>query len=81
MPIKNQEPFLEECLNSIRKQTKQDWELIVVDDHSDDQSSSILSIWAKKEPRIQTFENPGSGIVDALNFGISKSNSDSSGTN
>jgi len=76
MPIKNQEPFLEECLNSIRKQTKQDWELIVVDDHSDDQSSSILSIWAKKEPRIQTFENPGSGIVDALNFGISKSNSD-----
>ena len=76
MPIKNQDPFLEECLNSIRKQTKQDWELIVVDDHSDDQSSSILSIWAKKEPRIQTFENPGSGIVDALNFGISKSNSD-----
>ena len=76
MPIKNQDPFLEECLNSIRKQTKQNWELIVVDDHSDDQSSSILSIWAKKEPRIQTFENPGSGIVDALNFGISKSNSD-----
>lgn len=76
MPIKNQEPFLEECLNSIQKQTKLDWELIVVDDHSDDQSSSILSIWKKKEPRIRTFKNPGNGIVDALNFGISKSNSD-----
>jgi len=76
MPIKNQEPFLEECLNSIKNQTMEDWELIVVDDHSDDQSSSILSIWAKKDRRIRTFNNPGSGIVDALNFGISKSNSD-----
>ena len=43
MPVKNTAPFLIECLESIIRQTETDFELIAIDDHSSDESYSILN--------------------------------------
>jgi len=69
MPVRNGLPYLEECLISIRIQSYENWELIVVDDGSNDDSWEVLSKFASIDPRIKPFRNNGKGIVDALNLG------------
>jgi len=66
MPVRNAEPFLEECLNSIIEQSHTEWELIAIDDHSDDNSLETLNQYALNDPRIIVFGNEGRGIIDAL---------------
>lgn len=66
MPVKNTGTFLGECLDSILKQTLQDWELIAVDDHSTDDSYDILASYADHEGRIKALKNIGDGIIMAL---------------
>ena len=68
MPCKNAALYLEECLDSILAQMHTNWELIVVNDHSDDQSPEILNNYHLKDSRIKWFNNPGSGIIAALQF-------------
>jgi len=71
MPCKNAGPFLRACLSSIISQTETDWELIVVNDGSTDDSRAILDEFAQTDNRIQVFENNGSGIIDALRLAYS----------
>lgn len=66
MPVKNAEPYLHECLDSILNQTYQDWELIAINDHSSDASAAILEQYSQKDSRICWMENNGQGIIDAL---------------
>jgi len=66
MPMKNAGAFIEECVNSIVNQTFKDWELIVVDDHSDDNSYPILLSYSDKDHRIKILKNEGKGIIEAL---------------
>jgi len=70
LPIRNEEKFLKACLKSIQQQTLSHWELIVIDDHSTDDSNQILEFFSKRDNRIRIFKNPGCGISDCLNFGI-----------
>lgn len=65
-PFKNTERFLSECLDSILQQTYTNWELLIVDDHSTDDSYSLVESYAKKDKRIKLLKNSGSGIIDAL---------------
>lgn len=76
MPVKNAMPYLTECLDSIILQTEKNWELCAVDDHSTDNSFSILKKYAQKDARIRIFENEGNGIIPALQLGYSKSSGD-----
>ena len=71
MPVRNAMPFLEECVRSILTQSYANWELIAVDDHSEDGSNVLLLEYAAIEPRIHCHQNSGSGIIDALNKGYS----------
>lgn len=73
MPIKNEESFLSDCLNSILQQTEKNWELLAVDDHSTDGTASILTHFAKADSRIKPLKNKGSGIIDALQTGYQNS--------
>ena len=73
MPIRNAELYLEECLNSILNQTEQNWELLAINDHSTDTTSTILQQFSEKDNRIKTFNNTGKGIIEALRFAYSKS--------
>jgi len=76
MPVKNTSEFLAECMESIVNQTETNWELIAIDDHSADDSHSILSEYVSKDKRIKVFKNNGKGIIDALRLAYSKSKGD-----
>ena len=73
MPVKNTAPYLFECLESIIKQTETDFELIAIDDHSTDESHSILNEFSIRDQRVKVFKNTGTGIIEALRLAYSKS--------
>jgi glycosyltransferase involved in cell wall biosynthesis len=66
IPFKNTESFIEECLDSILKQTYTNWEAIFVDDGSEDSSFSLVDTIAKLDSRIQAYKSNSSGIIAAL---------------
>jgi len=69
MPVKNAEPYLTDCLNSIMLQSYSNWELIAVNDHSTDSTSAILQEFSKLDSRISCRDNSGTGIIQALRTG------------
>ncbi len=73
MPVKNTAIYLHECLNSILNQTETNWELFAVNDHSTDDSFSVLQAYADKDPRIKIFQSTESGIIPALRLAYAKS--------
>jgi len=73
MPVRNTERYLSDCLDSIRKQSFQDWELLAVDDHSRDKSFEILRTYSKVDHRIRPQTNKGQGIIHALRTAYDKS--------
>ena len=52
-PFKNTSQFIAQCIESIQMQTEQHWELLIVDDHSTDNSFNIVKRYAVKDPRIK----------------------------
>lgn len=66
IPFKDTAHFLPECLDSIINQTYVDWEVLAVNDHSDDDSYELVSQYASKDNRMHVFQNKGSGIIPAL---------------
>jgi len=66
MPVRNTAHFLHECIDSILSQSYKSWELIAIDDHSTDNSYSILSEYAKRYENIKAYKNDGTGIISAL---------------
>lgn len=66
IPFKNTEAYLVDCIESIIHQSFKNWEVIAVDDASDDKSFEILKGFAKQEERIKVFKNEGYGIIPAL---------------
>ncbi|MBN2789998.1 MAG: glycosyltransferase family 2 protein [Candidatus Delongbacteria bacterium] len=67
MPVRNSEQFLTMTINSILDQTENNWELIVVNDHSEDSSQQILEDFSNKDRRITVLQNEeGDGIITAL---------------
>ncbi len=73
LPFKNTSQYLKDCIESIGSQSESDWELLAVNDHSNDSSKVIAMKFAKKDKRIKVFDNLGSGIIDALKTGYSQS--------
>jgi len=66
MPVRNTAHFLHECIDSILSQSYKSWELIAIDDHSTDNSYSILSEYAMRYESIKAYKNDGTGIISAL---------------
>ena len=75
-PFKNTEAFITDCINSILKQTYTNWELLIIDDSSTDNSYKIVQKFAKSDNRIKLLKNPGNGIIDALRFAFKESKGD-----
>lgn len=65
----NAEATLERALNSVINQQFQDWECIVVDGASKDQTLKIASSFADEDPRIKVYSEPDKGVFDAFNKG------------
>ncbi|WP_372936922.1 glycosyltransferase family 2 protein [Seonamhaeicola sp.] len=72
-PFKNTEVYLSECLNSILNQTYTNWELLIIDDHSTDNSFQLVKEFASKDTRIKLFKNNGKGIISALKLAFKNS--------
>ena len=70
-PSYNSSDFIEETINSISAQTYQNWELIVVDDCSKDNTVSILKKLSKNDSRIKIFTNTtNKGAAISRNIGL-----------
>jgi hypothetical protein len=72
LPVHNGEAFLDDAISSIRRQTFRDFELLVIDDRSEDQSAAIAARHAAADARVVLHANRGSGLVAALNLGIER---------
>jgi glycosyltransferase involved in cell wall biosynthesis len=73
IPAKNAESYLRACIDSITAQTYANWELIVVNDHSTDQTPVILKDLTTTDNRIKTLNNEGHGIINALRLAYQNS--------
>ena len=52
-PCFNSEKYLDECVTSVISQTYQNWEMLIVDDNSSDNSSTIINSYSKNDDRIK----------------------------
>lgn len=74
IPVFNASKYLEGTLVSVQKQTFSDWELIAVDDGSQDNSAEIVRTFAAGDPRIRLVQQPNAGVANARNRGYRESN-------
>lgn len=76
VPVYNVEKYLGKCIDSILNQTFSDFEIILVDDGSPDNSGAICDEYAKKDDRIKVIHKTNGGVSSARNDGISEANGD-----
>lgn len=65
VPVYNTEKYLRPCLDSILAQTFTDWEAILVDDGSKDQSGTICDEYSARDPRFVVVHKPNEGVAKA----------------
>lgn len=75
-PVYNVERYLPQCIESIMAQTFQDWELLLVDDGSIDNSGSICDEYAAKDSRIRVLHKENTGQADSRNIALSMASAD-----
>lgn len=69
-PVYNAQKFIKKCLNSIVQQTFKDWELILVDDGSPDDSGVICDEYAATDERIKVIHKKNGGVSSARQSGL-----------
>ena len=72
IPVYNREKTLEYCLNSVLQQTMSDFEVIIIDDGSTDNSANICKAYVLQDSRIRYFYKENGGVSSARNLGILK---------
>lgn len=74
MPVFNAERFLSQAIESVSSQTNKNFEFIIVDDCSSDNSYQICEEYKRIDPRIKLFKNSSHhGVGTTLNFAINQS--------
>jgi cellulose synthase/poly-beta-1,6-N-acetylglucosamine synthase-like glycosyltransferase len=72
VPCYNQAQYLDECLQSVYSQTCEDWECIIINDGSPDNTQDVANKWVVKDSRFRYYEIENSGVSSARNFGINQ---------
>lgn len=72
VPVYNVEPYIATCIESILCQSVTDFELLLVDDESTDDSGMVCDEFASKDSRVRVFHQDNSGVSCARNLGIEK---------
>ena len=70
LPVYNAAPFLQQCLDSLARQTCAEFEIVAVDDGSTDTSMAILEQTAGQDSRLRIEPCPHRGLVETLNHGL-----------
>jgi len=73
IPVYNVEQYLEECVDSILRRYDDDYEIILVDDGSTDNSGKICDDYAFNNSNVYVIHKENGGLSDARNKGIEKS--------
>lgn len=76
IPCYNQAHFVSESIESLQKQTLSEWECIVVDDGSKDQTAEVVRRAAESDPRIKYSFQINKGLSAARNRGLSIASGD-----
>jgi glycosyltransferase involved in cell wall biosynthesis len=73
MMAKNVESFLAEAIEPLLQESRTEWELILVDDHSSDGTYDIARKIAKTDKRVRVYENPHKGKILGTSFAFERS--------
>lgn len=76
VPVYNAEKYLQECVDSILRQTLADLELILVDDGSTDSSPALCDRYAEQDARVKVIHKPNGRAASARNAGIRAASGD-----
>ena len=74
VPVYNTEKYIKKCIDSIKSQTITDWELILVDDGSTDDSGKICDEYAKQDEKITVYHKKNEGISATREFAVQHAN-------
>lgn len=72
IPAYNVENYISRCLDSILEQRYTDFEVVIIDDGSIDNTLSICKVYAGKDNRIHVYHQINSGVAAARNFALDK---------
>lgn len=70
VPVYNVEKYIDRCLNSIMCQTMKNFEVIIVNDGSPDNSQAIIDKYVKNDKRFKCYIKDNGGLSDARNYGL-----------
>lgn len=70
VPTYNQAHYLPQALESLQAQTYAQWEALVVDDGSTDNTRQVMEQYAHRDKRIRAIHKPNGGVASALNEGL-----------
>lgn len=74
-PVYNSEKYIKETLENVKKQTYENWEMILVDDCSTDKSEEIIREYERRDSRIKYFKlKENSGAAIARNYALQNAN-------
>lgn len=76
VPVYKAEKYLHRCVDSILAQTFTDFELILVNDGSPDNSGAICDEYAQKDSRVRVFHKENGGVSSARNLGLDNAKGD-----
>lgn len=74
VPVYNMQKFLPDCIESIRKQTYRNLEIILINDGSTDNSGQICDELSKRDSRIVVIHKENGGVSSARNIGLKVAN-------
>ncbi|RMH15316.1 MAG: glycosyltransferase [Acidobacteria bacterium] len=72
LPVRDAGRHLEACLESLARQSFDDFEVVAVDDGSRDGSAAVLDRWAARDRRFAVLHRPPAGLIAALNAGLER---------
>ena len=70
VPVFNVEKYLCKCIESILRQSFKNWELILIDDGSTDESGRICDEYSKKDNRVKVIHQDNKGVSASRNIGL-----------
>jgi len=76
IPARDAAATLARAIAALRDQTLPDWEAIVVDDGSRDETAAVAAEWAAREPRLRSVGQPHAGAGAARNRGVAEARGD-----
>lgn len=72
IPAYNMAPYVGQTLQSVLEQTFRQWEAIVIDDGSSDETAAVVAAFARQDSRIQLLQQDNQGASAARNVGITR---------